>query len=219
MLSKAVDTVLADLVPAESISASRRVRAVGRLMALLGTVLFIALAIEGVTIVFIGQMIALHVVLGMILIPIMGYKVVVALYRFSMYYLGASDFKRSGPPELVLRLIGPFVILSTVAVMGSGVVLVMLHPGTPTANTWRFIHQASFVVWFGFMAIHVLAYLRRAFGTAAYDLKYTRYHSLIGRRGRLISVALAAVFGVLLAAVIYPYVAPWAHYFTIFHVR
>lgn len=219
MLSKAVDAVLSDLVPAESSSTSRRVRAVGRLMALLGVVLFIALAIEGVTVVFIGQLIALHVIIGMILIPVMAYKIVVATYRFAMYYLGVPDFKRSGPPELVLRLIAPLLVISTVVLMASGVVLVMLHPGTPTANAWRFIHQASFVAWFGLMVIHVLAYLRRAFGTAAYDLRYTRYHSLIGRRGRLISVVLASTFGLLLAAVIYPYVAPWAHYFAIFHVR
>lgn len=90
MIERIFDTVFTDVVPAESLSSSRRVRAVSRLLAMLGAILFVGLAIEGVTIVFIGQMIALHVLLGMILLPIMAYKILVAIYRFSMYYLGAD---------------------------------------------------------------------------------------------------------------------------------
>lgn len=71
LLQRVFETVFTETVPAEGLSSSRRVRAVARLLALLGSVLFIGLAIEGVTIVFIGQMISIHVVLGMIFLPIM----------------------------------------------------------------------------------------------------------------------------------------------------
>lgn len=219
MIDKVLDTVFADSVPAEGLTASKRVRAVARLLALLGSVLFIGLVIEGVTIVFIGQMVALHVVLGMILLPIMAYKTIVAMYRFSMYYLGASDFKRAGPPEMLLRVIGPLLVVTTVILMFSGIILVYAKPDTSTATFWLILHRDDFVIWFGLLALHVLAYARRAFGTAGYDLKDSRYHSLIGRRGRLISILIAAAFGVLLAWAVYPAIGQWASFFHSIPVR
>ncbi|KJE75730.1 hypothetical protein [Ferrimicrobium acidiphilum] len=219
LLQRVFDTVFTETVPAEGLSSSRRVRAVARLLALLGSILFIGLAIEGVTIVFIGQLIAVHVVLGMILLPIMAYKIIVASYRFAMYYLGASDFKHAGPPELVLRVIGPLLILTTVILMASGIILVYAKPNTPTAALWLNIHRDDFVAWFALMALHVLAYVRRAVGTSSYDLRYTRYHSLIGRQGRLISIVLATVIGVLLAWAIFPAVAHWSSFFSVHPTR
>jgi hypothetical protein len=219
VLQRVFDTVFTETVPAEELTSSRRVRAVARLLALLGSVLLVGLIVEGVTIVLIGQMIALHIVLGMILLPIMGYKIVVASYRFAMYYLGAPDFKHAGPPELILRVIGPLLVVTTVVVMVSGIVLVYARPDTPTAAFWLNIHRDDFVVWFGLMAFHVLAYVRRAVGTSSYDLRYTRYHSLVGRQGRLISILLATIVGVLMAWAVFPAVGHWASFFSVHPVR
>lgn len=215
LLQRVFDTVFTETVPAEELSSSRRVRAVARLLALLGSVLFIGLAIEGVTVVFIGQMISIHVVLGMILLPIMAYKIIIATYRFAMYYLGAPDFKHAGPPELLLRVIGPLLVITTVVLMASGIILVYARPDTPTAAFWLNIHRDDFVAWFALMVFHVLAYVRRAVGTSGYDLRYTRYHSLIGRQGRLISIILAIVIGVLLAWAVFPAVAHWSSFFSV----
>lgn len=217
MLSRMIDTMLADRSPAEEYGASRRVRAVARIMSLLGVVLFVGLAIEGVTILFIGQLISIHILIGMVLIPVMGYKIIVATYRFAMYYLGVSDFKRAGPPEPLLRAIGPFVVLSTIVLMGSGVVLALLPPQSVEVATWRALHQESFIVWFALMTIHVLAYARRAFGTAKDDVTERRYRSLVGRRGRLVSVVIA--LGVVLAVVMIPAIGPWSHYLASLGVR
>ncbi|MHB1521022.1 MAG: hypothetical protein ACYCWN_06875 [Ferrimicrobium sp.] len=181
--------------------------------------LFVGLAIEGVTIVFIGQLISIHVILGMILLPIMAYKIIVATYRFAMYYLGAPDFKHAGPPEMLLRVIGPLLIATTVILMASGIVLVYAKPDTPTAAFWLNIHRDDFVAWFALMAFHVLAYARRAVGTSGYDLRYTRYHSLIGKQGRLISILLAMVIGVLLAWAVSPAIAQWSSFFSVLPVR
>jgi hypothetical protein len=219
VLTRILETVLADRSPSEDFGASRRVRAVARVLSLLGVVLFVGLAIEGITLLFIGQLIAVHILVGMLLIPLMGYKIVVATYRFAMYYLGAPDFKRAGPPEPLLRAIGPFVVLTTVGLMASGVILALLPPGTPEAGSWLVIHREIFIMWFAMMTIHVLAYARRAFRTASDDLAERRYRSLVGRRGRLVSVAVALALGVVLALVMVPAIGPWSHYLASLGVR
>jgi len=219
MLSKVIETVFADRVPSESIGSSRRVRAVGRLLAMLGIVLFVGLAIEGVTIVFIGQMVSFHVVLGMILLPIMLYKILIATYRFSMYYLGARDFKRAGPPELLLRLVAPLLVVTTIMLMATGIILVYTRPGSLSASYWLVIHRDTFIVWFALCSLHVLAYIRRAMGTGSEDLRRSRYHWLIGRNGRLVSILIALGMGVVLGVALLPAATTWAHYFATLHAR
>ena len=44
-------------------------------------------------------------------------------YRFIRYYAGNAAYRRKGPPELILRLIGPIVVLTTVGVFVTGIVL------------------------------------------------------------------------------------------------
>jgi hypothetical protein len=213
LLTKLYDVVFTDLTSTELAGTSRRVRAVGRLLSLLGVVLFFGLAVEGLTVLSIGRMVALHIILGMVLVPLMIYKITVATYRFAMYYLGARDFKRAGPPELLLRAIGPILVLSTLVMLASGIVLAFLPPSSEAVVLWRYIHQVSFIIWFALLAIHVLAYLRRAFGTASYDFRSSRYHYLVGRNGRLISIGLAIFVGLGLGAVVYPEAVHWAQFF------
>jgi len=51
---------------------------------------------------------------------------------------------------------GPFVILTTVAVLGSGVLLVVAGPGN---GPWHQIHRLSFLVWVVVIIIHLASYL------------------------------------------------------------
>ena len=57
-----------------------------------------------------------------------------------------------------MRLFGPFVILTSLAVLGSGVILGLVGPGN---GSWLFLYKASFVLWFGCMSLHVLTYVWR----------------------------------------------------------
>ena len=179
-----------------------------RLTAATGMVLLVLLAVEGVTILSVRQMLTLHVVVGALLLGPVLLKSGSTLYRFGRYYTGAEPYRRRGAPPRLLRVIGPLVILSTLALLGTGVALVLTGPtGSGLLLT---AHQASFWVWFGLMTVHVVGHVWeaavvswrevRAWGTG----RVTR-----GRRWRLVAVGLALMVGVGAATALVPSAAPW----------
>jgi hypothetical protein len=129
-----------------------------RLTALTGVVLLVGFAIEGVTILRIGRLLTLHVFLGLLLIGPVVLKVCSTVYRIARYYLHAEPYVRRGPPPWPLRLLGPFVIATSLAVLGTGVMLAITGPRN---GPWLFLHKASFIVWLGCMVLHVLAHIMR----------------------------------------------------------
>jgi ferredoxin len=129
-----------------------------RLTALTGVVLLIGFAIEGMTLLALHRLLTLHFFLGMLLIGPVLLKIGSTGYRFARYYTGAAPYVRKGPPAPFMRLLGPFVILTSLAVLGTGVMLGVAGPGS---GPWLFFHKASFVLWFGCMTLHVLTYVWR----------------------------------------------------------
>ena len=91
---------------------------------LTGLVLLVVLAVEGFTILSVQQMIKLHIVLGLFLIGPVLWKSDTTGYRFIRYYGHHEAYVRKGPPHIVLRVLGPLVILSSLAVLGTGVGLI-----------------------------------------------------------------------------------------------
>jgi hypothetical protein len=134
-----------------------------RLTAITGAVLLVLLAVEGYTILRIGRLLTLHVFLGMLLLGPVTLKAGSVLYRFARYYCGSEPYRRKGPPDPLLRVIGPINMLLTACVFGSGIMLAVTGPnysyGGPTG--WLQLHRLSFIAWLFFMAIHVLAYVWR----------------------------------------------------------
>ena len=134
-----------------------------RLTAITGAVLLVLLAVEGYTILRIGRLLTLHVFLGMLLLGPVTLKAGSVLYRFARYYAGSEPYRRKGPPDPLLRVIGPINMLLTACVFGSGIMLAVTGPnysyGGPTG--WLQLHRLSFIAWLFFMAIHVLAYVWR----------------------------------------------------------
>lgn len=173
----------------------------------LAAVLLVLLAIEGATLLSIGSLLTPHVFVGVLLIPPALYKIGSATWRFAKYYRRVPDYQRKGPPVLLLRVLGPALVLLTVLVLGSGVGLIVVH------GAWRahllFLHQASFIAWFGVMAIHVLGHLGETIHLAPLDwLRRTR--SLVGgSSGRRWAVTSSLVLGVLAALVYTPLASGW----------
>jgi hypothetical protein len=83
------------------------------------------------------------------------------IYRFARYYTGSAPYRRRGPPALLLRLIGPIIVLLTACVFGSGIMLTVTGPSYGPPSGWLVVHRISFFAWLFFIAIHVLAYVPR----------------------------------------------------------
>jgi hypothetical protein len=178
------------------------------LTAMTGLVLLIGFAIEGATIVAIHRYLWLHFFVGFLLLGPVALKIGSTLYRFVRYYTGAQPYVRKGPPAPLLRVLGPLVIALSVAVLGTGVVLAFVGPGN---TTWLFLHKASFILWFGVMTIHVLAYAPRLprLLLRANDPRHPSPSAAPGGSIRWLALGLAIAGGVLIAAATTHLSAQW----------
>ena len=177
-----------------------------RLTATLGVVLLVLLAIEGGTIPFLSGLEPVHVIVGLILIPVVLLKLASTFYRFTAYYLSKPAYKRAGPPHPILRVDGPFVIVLTVVLFASGVALAASGHHN---NTLYAIHKLSFIAWFGAMTVHVLGHLMSLPAVARRD--WTRGARIPGSRARQLAVASVLAVGVAASIVIYPLLPAWGH--------
>lgn len=130
-----------------------------RLTALAGVALFFLLAAEGITLLALRPLLAEHIVIGLILIPPVLLKLAATGWRFLHFYVGDAEYVRRGPPRPLLRVLAPVLVLSTAAILVTGVLLIVLGPAHP--GPLLLLHKASFVVWVPVFAIHVLAYVWR----------------------------------------------------------
>jgi hypothetical protein len=179
------------------------------LTALTGGVLIVLLAVIGVTIISLTQLLWIHLFVGMLLIGPVVLKLSSTGYRFLRYYTANPRYRRKGPPPLPLRLIAPLVVLTTLIVFASGVALLFIGPSS--RGTLLPIHKVSFFVWLAFTAVHVLAHLptvARAL-RSEYPGSPTRTSATAGRAGRALSLTASLAAGVVLAVVVIPQFAPW----------
>jgi hypothetical protein len=178
-----------------------------RLTASLAVVIFVLLAVEGLTIVGVRRLLAPHVFIGMLLVPPVLAKVLSTGYRFARYYGGAPAYRRKGPPPLVLRVLGPVVVVLTVAVLASGVAL--MYVPRSLRQDLLFLHKASFVLWFGAMAVHVVGHLLDTARLAPADWTLRRGRRVAGAGVRRWAVVASLLAGVLLGALVVGQVGPW----------
>lgn len=170
-----------------------------QLTAMTGAVLLVGFAVEGVTLLELHRLIWLHFAVGFLLIGPVILKIGATLYRFVRYYTGSEPYLRKGPPSPLLRLLGPLVILTSLAVLGTGVMLAIAGPGP---GIWLFLHKGAFVVWFGVMTIHVCAYaprLPRLLGRQS--SASSAPVSVAGAPARYIAIACALAGGIAVAAI------------------
>ena len=139
-----------------------------QLTAWLGLVLLVLFLGQLVTLSNVRGLITWHLALGLLLVPPALVKTATTGWRMARYYTGSAEYKQAGPPPLLLRLLGPLVVLGTLAVLATGILLVAVGSGRDhdilvTVLGQRItpltLHQVAFFGWAAVTGLHVLARL------------------------------------------------------------
>jgi hypothetical protein len=205
-----------DPVPGEDVDPDEGVEANARLTGMTAVVLLILLAVEGFTILRIGRLLTLHVVIGMVLVPPTLLKIGSTTWRFARYYLGSPGYTRKGPPPVLLRLLGPFLVVLTIAVIGSGIAL-LLGPASMRSE-FLFLHKATFILWLAAVTFHVLAHIADTARLAPKDFYWRTRRQVRGASKRQWALVAALCSGLLLAVLVAPKVGPWRSHVTSGHI-
>ena len=137
-----------------------------RLTAWTGLLLLVLSLAELVTLLDVGGLINWHIAIGTLLIPPALLKTASTGWRIARYYRHDAAYRRAGPPPLMLRMLGPGVVASTLGLLGSGLLLVILGPqrsrdvivsAVGQRVDWLTLHQVLFIVWTVLTGLHVLA--------------------------------------------------------------
>jgi hypothetical protein len=141
-----------------------------------GLVLLVLIAAELVTLIDVGGLVTWHIAIGVLLIPPALLKTASTGWRITRYYMGHDSYRTAGPPPMLLRILGPLVVVLTLAVLGSGLALIALGRGSDgqvlfallgqqvTAVT---IHQVAFIGWGVVTGVHLLARIVPAIALAS----------------------------------------------------
>jgi hypothetical protein len=183
------------------------VEANARLTGMTALVPLVLLAAEGYTILRVRAHLTLHVVIGMILVPPVLLKIGSTSWRFARYYLGSPAYRQKGPPPVLLRLLGPIVVVLTLAVLGSGIAL-LLGPSS-LRQELLLVHKATFILWLGAMAIHVLGHFVETMQLVPKDFYRRTRRQVRGAGKRQWALVGSLCIGVLLAVAVAPKVGPW----------
>jgi hypothetical protein len=205
--------VLLGLTPAVlvGLSSGRRLRAHqrqdpsveanARLIGYVSVALVVPLAAEVVTGIRPG--LRAHALIGFLLVPLVLLKLGSVGYRFVRYYGGDPVYRAAGPPDLILRLLGPALVLLTAGVFITGLELWFF--GFRLGDQWLTWHKVTFILWFLTVAAHLLAYVRRAPALALADSR----ERLRGASARRSLVVAGLLLGVVLVVAMLPFSSPF----------
>jgi hypothetical protein len=182
-----------------------------------GLVLLVLSLAEGLTLFNVRGLVSWHVAIGALLIPPALMKTATTGWRILRYYVGDESYRAAGPPPMALRLLGPLVVVSTLGLLGSGVLLVLLGSDSGRNNfvsflgfgvSWMTVHQGFFVVWLGATGLHLLGRI-----VPALLLTFGRARSLRvpGGWARSALISTTATLAVLLAVLLVRADGSWGH--------
>lgn len=178
-----------------------------------GLVLLVLFVAELLTLIDIRGLISWHIGLGALLIPPALLKTTSTAWRMVRYYRGNAPYQQAGPPPLLLRLLGPAVVVSTLGLLATGVVLVLLGEDSsrqvlvtlPLVRVdWLFVHQASFAVWATVTGLHLVGRLVPALQVVARSRR-----RIPGRVRRLLAGALVVAVAVPLTVLVVRASSDW----------
>jgi hypothetical protein len=185
-----------------------------RLTAWTGIVLLPLFLAEVATLVSVRQLISWHIVIGTLLVPPALLKTASTGWRITRYYTGHRPYVEAGPPPILLRLLGPLVVVTTLALLGTGLALIALGPSSRHASLLAVagqqvsvltLHQLSFLLWAGATSIHLVA---RAIPAARLTTGSKR-SAVPGGVGRLLTLTATMVVAALTAGAVLSLSGAW----------
>jgi hypothetical protein len=172
-----------------------------RLTSSIGLVLLVLLAVETLTTLALRTYLNVHLFLGLLLLPPVTLKLASTGWRFMRYYTRSEPYVLAGPPPIVLRILAPLLVASTLALFGTGVAMIVVgHRG----GQLRTLHTFSFVAWGVLIGVHVLAYLMRVLRDGTMDWRRNAVDVVAGVRSRRAILIGALLAGVVLALATLP---------------
>jgi len=177
-----------------------------RLTTSVGLILLVLLALETLTTLSLRSYLPVHIFLGLLLLPPLALKLASTGWRFLRYYTGNKAYRLEGPPRILLRLLAPLLVASTLSLFGSGVALIVAGRG---GGLLLSLHAVSFVVWGVLMVVHVLGYLTRTLRVGPADWRRHAERVVAGASSRRAMVGGALVAGVIVALATYPAQQAW----------
>jgi hypothetical protein len=128
------------------------------------------------------------------------------VYRFSRYYRGEAAYVRKGAPPIVMRVLGPAVVLLTLAVLATGIGAIAAGPSNHVIVT---AHKAAFILWFGAMTVHVLGHILETPALALADWQRPTRGQARGASARIAVLVLAVALGIGLATLSLGWIGSW----------
>jgi hypothetical protein len=168
-------------------------------------ILTVLLVAEGVTVIRMRGLVSAHMFIGLTLIPPVLVKLGSTGYRFARYYTGSRAYRAKGPPPLLLRLIAPLLVLTTLGIWITGV---LLMAAGHKAGALLEVHKVSFIVWGVMFGVHFLAHAPHVLRTLPDAWAAATRPAGTGLRSLLLLSATGG--GVALAVALLPTITDWS---------
>ena len=191
-----------------------------RLTAWTGLVLLVLIVAELVTLLDVRGLLSWHVVIGVLLVPFALLKTATTGWRIARYYTGSRPYRTAGPPPLLLRILGPLVVATTLGVLASGIWLIAV--GDRSGRSALFtalgqrvdlltVHQALFIAFAVVTGLHLLARIVPALGLTVGRLRsrFDRPEEVPGVGSRGVTMAATLLAAVVAAALLLPLASSW----------
>jgi len=192
-----------------------------RLTAWAGLLLLLVICAELVTLLDVTGLIRWHVGVGIVLTALALLKTASTGWRILRYYTGSDTYGSAGAPPLLLRLLGPLVILTTMSVLGTGFALIAI--GEQASHHPMFdllgqrvsplsLHQLSFIVFAVVAGLHLLARFAPAVLLAGGRPHRGQPRSVVpGRPARAFVVTAAVLASAIAVVLVVPSMTGWHH--------
>ena len=181
-----------------------------------GLVLLALSLAELVTLLSVHRFIGWHIVIGTLLVPPAILKTASVGWRIVRYYRGKAVYVKAGPPPILLRILGPGVVLATLGVLASGLVLVALGPDSSRTEwvsvlghrvDYVTVHKGFFALWLVLTGLHVLARIGPALWLTV--ARGGRFSAVPGGGRRIMVIAFSLVAAVAAAVLVLSAAGDW----------